>query len=127
MKILAGADDGYILAIGEDVELIGTDDSTEEDIYRFKDKNGKFYGDAHQGKFIIFDTGDDEVLNKELMEAELPGNYCIEDGRIIIKQAASLNMIREVKRDVSYIINTLELNQLEILYELSLLQLGLTI
>ena len=128
MKILVNKIDDSIVDLAYDIDITHNEDenSDGETIFQLKDEYGQIIPNkSYGGEYYIFDTGDDEVINKELMEAELPGLYCIEDGCIILKGAYSLNEIRKVKRDVSYIANTLELNQLEILYELSLLQLGL--
>lgn len=129
MKLLVGKDSDLIMAIAYDIDILQTNypENSNERVYLLKDEKGLVYDDPIQGEFYIYDTGNDPVIDKELKEADLPGRYCIENGEICMKDAYSLNEIRQVKRDVAYIINTLELNQIELMYELSLLQLGLSV
>lgn len=126
MKILVDKNTDTIVGLSYDIEeQVPKDNENDLHIFILKDKQ-KNTIKRFKGEYYIFDTGDDSVIEKELMEADLSdGLYCIQDGDIVLKNAYSLNEIRKVKREVEYIKNTLEINQLELLYELSLLQLGL--
>lgn len=132
MKVLVDAYTNTILNIAYDIEETPLDDNDPEEqeakkIYQLKDENEQPIGIPFAGQCYIYDTGDNEVINKELREAELPGKYLIEDGNIVVQENCIMNELKKVKRDASYIINTLELNQVELMYELSLIQLGLNI
>lgn len=123
MKLLVHEGTDEILFLADDIEELGpANDANNNNIYELKynDKDSIF----HHGKCYIYDTGDDPIINQELLEADIPGNYCIEDGNIVMKAAYSLSEIKKVKRDTAKLINMLEVGQLNLLYEMSLLQLG---
>ena len=132
MKVLVDSYTDTILSIAYDIDEITLQEANSEDeepkkIYQLKDENEQPIGIPFAGQCYIYDTGNNEVINKELREAELPGKYLIEDGNIVVQENCIMNELKKVKRDATYIINTLELNQVELMYELSLLQLGLNI
>ena len=127
MKLLVHQGTDEILFLADDIEDLGriendqNDDSMYKLIYHEKNTPEEYY----KGKCYIYDTGDDPIINKELMEANLPGEYCIQDGNIILKPGYAMTEIKSVKRNTERLISILEVNQLELLYELSLLQLGI--
>ena len=125
MKLLVQKeDDNTIEAMAYDIEEI-IDPESHEYIYILKDEKGIPIGNPYTGNYYIFDIGNDEVLIDELKHVVDIHWYCVEDGCIKLKGSTSLNEIREVKRMVNYIKNTIELNELELLYQISLLILGL--
>lgn len=125
MKLLVHKGTDEILMLADEIEEIGpANDQDNNMLYELKwndQNNSTFY----KGKCYIYDTGDDPIVNEELSLADLPGNYCIEDGCIVMKSNYSLTEIKNVKRDTTRLISMLEVSILDLLYELSLLQLGI--
>ena len=129
MKLLVDKSNDLIVALAYDINKTSASKYNPDRDYAYyscKDKDGNMIPNkAFEGAYYIYDTGNDKVIEKELLNANIPGDYAIEDGRIVTKGSYSLDEIRKVKREVSYIKNTLEINQLDLLYEISLMQLGL--
>ncbi len=130
MKILVDNSTDLVVALAFEIDKSPSSKSNSDKDYAYyscKDKHGNMIPNkGFEGSYRIYDTGNDKVIEKELLNATIPGDYYIEDGKLVTKGSYSLNEIRKVKREVSYIKNTLEINQLDLLYEISRMQLGLS-
>ena len=123
MKVLVNKITNEIMFISNDIELREVD-GTNDMCYCLKNEAGEEF-DHIVGDYYIFDTGENEELAEELANLENPGLYCIVDGVVKSKNDYILCEINRAKRETTELIKDLELNQIELLYEMSLLQLGL--
>lgn len=124
MKLLVAHDHDIINALAYDIEDI-EDPDTHEHMWQLIDEQGIPYGDPYDYDNYYVYVVDDPYIIDELKNVPEITKYCIQGGRIVYLEDYSLDEIKRLKREVEKMRDNLEVTQVEMLYDISLLILGL--
>ena len=108
----------FTYAFDIDTESIELSDDTK---YLLKSQSGEVYNTVI-GQYLIFDTGDNKELEDEIIHLPNIYDYCIINGKLE-KVNPTIDDILKTNIALMDYVRALEINQVEILYELSIIEL----
>ncbi len=120
MKVLVEKYTRRIFTYADDIDVEPIELS-DESKYILKTSSGETFNTII-GEYLIFDTGDNKELEDEIKHLPNIHEYCIVNGKLE-KANPTIDDAIKTNIDLMNYVRALEINQVEILYELSLLEL----